>query len=238
MAGAFVQGVSTTASMTSTQTPALQFTTQNTGPGNMLIVGIQIFNNPAATLSSVSDTDGGGTWVVLPGVLQAPPNYNIYFAYKFGTNGGTKPTITCHLSASASVSLMEIGEISGVNTLRNANSAAFSTTTSPVSPSIVTMSGDFLIGWLGLNAAETLTSLTAGSGFTIGETAGSSGTVVFNAFEYGTAAGNSATAGWGLLITQSGGAGIAAFYQASAGGGGNGSWLSVALNNGLRGVRH
>lgn len=210
---AFVQGVSTTASQTSTQTPNVTFATQNTGAGNMLVVGIQIFNNPAVTLSSVTDTEGG-TWVVLAGVIQAPPAYNIYFAYKLGTTGGTKATITCHLSASASVSLMEIGEFSGVNTFRGAASVANATSTTPVSPSITTVIGDLLIGWIGLNQAEATANFTPGSGYTLGETAGSSGTVIFNAFEYDVSApSTSATAAFGLAVNQTSGVGVAAFYQ-------------------------
>lgn len=197
-------------------TATLAFTTQNTTPGSLLFAALQVFPQ-TRVLSSVTDDQGGNTWVVLPGINVPGGNYTEYFCYALNTAGGTKPTVTFHFTGGNTTNVYPtLGEISGPTTFRAQDAGNTGSTTTPVSAAVAALAGDLLISNLGIAGSEAIVSLIAGSGYTLGSTAGVDATHFQTAWEYNlNAAGGSTTAGYTILATNWA-ANIAAFFTQTA----------------------
>jgi hypothetical protein len=238
-APAFIQGLSTTA-FGNASTNAQQFTLQNTTPGAMQIL-VLCTNPQTDTISSVTDTEGNSAnWVIGPKITYDATVLAVHIAYCLHCIGGTKNTITAHISGSITSNGMCIGEYSNVSALRSQDTSNTSgSSTAPLSGAISVVIGDLLIGYLGTISS---TSQTAGTGMTtIEETTGTGAGAsnVLSLFADGLAVSTTANqkAGFTLGSITTWGAGILAFAPAGAGGGSK-SWLTVAAANALRGLRH
>lgn len=235
---AFLQGVGSTANLGGAATAALAFTTQNTAAGSLLVAVVNVFPQ-SKTLTSVTDNQGSGnSWTILLGQSVPGGNYDTYFCYALNTTGGSKPTVTFHFNASTTNVYAALGEFSGVKALRTSDVGNTGSSASPTSSSITPTAGDLLIGYFG-GAGNVSGTPVAGLTYTYAESGSASSGSYNNGFEYKlNAAGGSTTANF-VIANEGWSAGIAAFVPGSSGGGGgNSSWLTVNLNNSLRGLRH
>jgi hypothetical protein len=218
MPGTFVQSATSASDLGGGATAALQFSTQNTGAGNLLVAIVECYA-AATTLSSVTDSQNN-TWVVLPNI--GGSTYNFYLAYALNTAGGTKPTVTFHYSGTTGSVYAVIAEYSGVNTFRAAAAGAAGTGTTIVSNNVSAVTGDLLIG-LAMVYTAANSSFTLGSGYSNLEVSGAIYTNTWCALENKTAGstGNVDATFTGPPSTTNFWAGIAAFYhQASSASGG------------------
>jgi hypothetical protein len=235
MAGTFVQSVSPSSNMASGNSGIIQFTTQNTGAGNLLVLLVQCF--PNNTLNSATDSQGN-TWVVLPNI--GGSTYSFQMAYALNTVGGTKDLITFHFSGSNTNCFGVAAEYSGVNTFRAAATGATGTGTSIVSNNVSAVVGDLLLGFAMVYTASS-NAFTLGSGFSNLVVSNNGASNSWNALENKTAGstGNVDATFTGPSGTSNFWAGIGAFYQSAPVGGGV-SGLSLAMDASLRntGLRH
>lgn len=235
---AFLQSAGSTANLGGAATAALAFTTQNTAAGSLLVAVVNVFPQ-SKILTSVTDNQGAGNiWTVLPGLAVTGGNYDVYFCYALNTAGGSKPTVTFHFNAATTNVYAALGEFSGVHALRTSDVGNAGSSASPTSAPISATAGDLLIGYFG-GAGNISGTPTAGLTYNYGASGSASAASYNNGFEYNlSAAGGSITATF-ATANEGWAAGIAAFVPGSSGGGGgNSSWLTVNLNNSLRGLRH
>ena len=201
-------------------TASLKLTLENTLAGSGLLVVFQV-SAQAEILTSVTDDQSAlNVYTVLP-ALSAPGGlYDIYFAYALNTLGGTEPTITGHFSGTTTNVYAIVAEMTGVNTFRGTDAGNTGTSTTPVSASVATQAGDFLLGYFGTSGFG-LGTQTAGNGYSSAGLGLSPSVQGFIFLEDGTSAGGSQTAGCTMSGGPSWAAGIAAFYQTAAVSGGN-----------------
>ena len=194
MAWAFVQGVSGVTNLQNgTATPnTATFVTQNTAAGNTLLMMVSI-NPQSTTLSSVTDSQGN-TWVILPAITNGS-SYNGYLCYALNTAGGSKPTITLHLSAVNAGSIWySLGEYSGISGFRGSSTAVTNQFTPPwTSNAVTTVVGDLVVGVIQNNVNNTGNPTSSDCTF---RASGGNGTVMLNAFADKTAASASSTVTW------------------------------------------
>ncbi len=220
MAMSFVQGTRITPySGTGRSSDTLAFAS-NVTVGDLLIVVSACQN---ATPSSIADTQGN-SWASLKTGNSSATNCTLFWTVATATGANT---VTVTYSSSAAVyTTLEIGEFSGVP-VPASSTANNSGTGTAGSAGPITLTATGLVIAFGANASG---SVTPGSGFTLMTTAGNS---AYSMYQLNVAAGSiSATA----TVNSPWGMGLVAFYPPVSGG--NRSWLSVGLNNGLRGVRH
>jgi hypothetical protein len=190
----------------------IQFTTQNTGAGNLLVLLVQCY--PNNTLNSATDSQGN-TWVVLPTIGGSSP-YSFQMAYALNTVGGTKDLITFNFSGSNTNCFGVAAEYSGVNTFRAAATGATGTGTSIVSNNVSAVVGDLLLGFAMVYTASN-SVFTLGPGFSNLVVSNNGATNSWDALENTTAGstGNVDATFTGPLGTSNFWAGIAAFYSSS-----------------------
>ncbi|MFZ1974738.1 MAG: carboxypeptidase-like regulatory domain-containing protein [Candidatus Acidiferrales bacterium] len=176
----FIQGVSgiTNINNGSGNACTAAFSTQNTAAGSMLCAVVNV-NGNTVTLNSVTDNQGGNTWVVLP-ALTPGTGYRTYFCYALGTTGGTKPTVTFNMSAATADVWYALGEYNGVNTYRGTSTAGAGSGTTPTpTGSVTSVINDLLIAYFASNQNQS--TLGATSPLTMRETGGN-GSIFLNGF--------------------------------------------------------
>lgn len=216
MAPAFVQGYNGGGNVLSSSgapsTATIQYQTQNTGAGNLLIIAFRT-NLAGGALTGLTDSQNN-KWNFL--TFSDAGVFPFYFGWALNTAGGSKAIITMTFASAQSGITPVLGEYSGVNTLRGSDAGNAGSSGNPTSAAVVAVAGDLLIGYFGSTALQ---GVSQGAGYTLREAFVFAGTTDEAGFEDNTnAAGGSTTASFGQTSSGAWAAGISAFYFRSSGG--------------------
>lgn len=197
--------------------------TSAVGAGSLLIAVFRI--NGTASAITVTDTQGN-LYTNLGNISTVNEVYEMWYAPN-AVGGACTVHINFTFGTGSAIS-GEIGEYSGVATVAPIDGSTSAAGTNSGNTTTTT-SGDLLIGWGGNNTG---TAFTQGAGYT--QRFSQSNVTAFEDKLAGAPGSYNATFAAGPVDT-----GIAAFKPTpSSGGGSSSSWLTVALANSLRGLRH
>lgn len=222
MAWGRVQAASGTSS-TGGLTFGVAFTTSNIVAGNRIIVVASIWNAPATTVTSVTDT--AGNTYVLDKRLSVSDNTDItLWSAPITVGAGTKPTVTLHASGTNGEWALEIFEYSGLasggtgyldGTAGTATAVAGATLSSGATSPVPGASNELAVGAYGDGGNNT--TITVGAGWSNFLFTGASSAVSEVAFEtQNSTSGTGSNASFGVNPTGNPAGALAAVYKLAA----------------------